>query len=161
MERAVEEALNRAKTVYEMVTGQPAPEFAADSPYARIPPEVDREDHVLRQAAALFERVRVMDQKVSTTSVVSEASTTSPFAMFREGNELCFTFEIGPISREKIGVELQGTLLRVSTEKGVRTACLPVRVEPNAVSAEFNDGYLVARVRIPAIDDATHKIEIR
>src|SRR4029079_3051296 len=112
MERAVEQAMERVRMVYEMVSGQPAPEFSADNPYARIPPEVDREEHVLRQAAALFERVA--DQAVHP---VEGGTISTQIGTYREGNELRFVFDVGQTPRERVTVELQGPELRVSLEK--------------------------------------------
>jgi HSP20 family molecular chaperone IbpA len=186
MERAVEEVMQRVRTVYEMVTGTPAPEFSPDNPYARIPPEVDREEYVLRQAAALFERVRGIDQKSAAPQVGSDvvAPTIRPFAggtissmpvgMYREDQFLRFVFDVGRTSRERISVELQGNQLRVTTDRSetttetqtererfTQTAYLPVRVEPSAVTTELTDSFLNVSVRMPIIDDAIHKIEIR
>jgi HSP20 family molecular chaperone IbpA len=191
MERAVEEAIIRAKSVYEMVTGQQAPEFSPNTPYARIPPEVDREEHVLRNAAALFERIRELGQRqgssvglgadvaVQTTQPIVPETDTNDFELRREGNELRFVFDVGNISRERISVELQGVMLRVTTDRAqavtvdnadmsangdqrnTRVAHLPARVEANAVKADLKDSFLTVRVRMPVVDDVLHKIEIR
>jgi HSP20 family molecular chaperone IbpA len=184
MERAVEEAIIRAKSVYEMVTGQPAPEVSLSTPYARIPPEVDREDHVLRQAAALFERVRGISQRdgssVSQGSDAVRESISHGADVRREGNELRFSFDVGNTPRERISVELQGVSIRVSTirpqnsneesdrakqeareERFTQVAFLPARVDPSAVKADLKDSFLTVRVRMPVIDDVLHKIEIR
>jgi HSP20 family molecular chaperone IbpA len=187
MERAVEEAIIRAKSVYEMVTGQPAPEFSPNTPYARIPPEVDREEHVLRQAAALFERVREIGQGkgsrvgIGTDVAVQPAqpavreTISDGIDVRRDGNELRFVFDVGNTPRERISLELQGVALRVKTERSVdnpqrtssgdqvstQVAYLPARVEPNAVKADLKDSFLTVRVRMPNIDDVLHKIEIR
>lgn len=175
MERAVDEVMKRVRIVYEMVTGQPAPEFSANNPYARIPPEVDREEHVLRQAAALFERVRNFGSDVASRPVQTFGGETapSPIGMYRDGSDLRFVFDVGSTSRERITVELQATAVRVSSEtqgeakdsaeraRVTQTAYLPARVDPSAVTAELTDGFLTVRVRMPLFDDAIHKIEIR
>jgi HSP20 family molecular chaperone IbpA len=181
MERAVEEAISRAKSVYEMVTGQPAPEFSPNTPYARIPPEVDREEHVLRQAAALFERVREIGQGKGTsvgvptpTQPAVRETISNGFDIRRDGNELRFVFDVGNTPRERVSLELQGVALRVKADRSadaqlanqgdeavMQVAHLPVRVEPSAVKADLKDSFLTVRVRIPNIDDVLHKIEIR
>jgi HSP20 family molecular chaperone IbpA len=185
MERAVEEAIIRAKSVYEMVTGQPAPEISPNTPYARIPPEVDREEHVLRQAASLFARVQeISEGKGASVGLGKDVAvqTAQPAArelglgVWREGNELRFVFDVGNSPRERISVELQGVALRVSVDSSAednkeqrnnqdsrftQVAYLPARVDPSAVKAEFKDSSLTVRVRMPVIDDVTHKIEIR
>lgn len=164
MEHAVEETLERVKAVYEMVSGQPAPEFSADSPYARIPPEVDREEYVLRQAAALFERVAARSVPKFTGGAALDLNASpsqQAVELSREGSMLCFVFDVGPTSREKISVELKGPELRVCSDRPVSTALLPARVEPSAVTAEFSDGIVTVRVRLPILDDAAHQIELR
>jgi len=192
MERAVEEAIVRAKSVYEMVTGQPAPEVSPNTPYALIPPEVDREEHVLRQAAALFERVRGIGQSngagvgistdvtVQTGQPVVGDSISHEIDVHREGNELRFVFDVGNMTRERISVELQGVTIRVSADRPqnsakendrsnpdsheqrvTQVAYLPARVDPSAVKADLKDSFLTVRVRMPAIDDVLHKIEVR
>jgi HSP20 family molecular chaperone IbpA len=167
MERAVDEAIIRAKSVYEMVTGQPAPEVSPSAPYARIPPEVDREEHVLRQAAALFERVQRLDQPAQPVQpAVRDTTISRGVDVCRDGNELQFVFDVGNNPRDRISVELQGVTLRVSVEQESKerisqSAYLPARVEPSAVKAELKDSSLTVRVRMPLIDDVLHKIEIR
>jgi HSP20 family molecular chaperone IbpA len=184
MERAVEEAIIRAKSVYEMVTGLQAPEASGGAPYALIPPEVDREEHVLRQAAALFERVRELGQgsnagvgtssdAVQSKQVVRE-TISHGVEVFREGNELRFVFDVGNSPRERLSVELQGAQVRVSSvpqstdgsdrsqdSRVMQVAFLPARVDPSAVKAELKDSILTVRVREAIVDDVPHKIEIR
>jgi HSP20 family molecular chaperone IbpA len=170
MERTVDEAIQRAKEIYEMVAGHSAPEFSSDTPYARIPPEVDREEHVLRQAAALFQKVSdVVTPPARTAQARGEMPV--PVATYRDGNDLRFVFDVGNTPRESVTCELRGPELRVTSEMGeqrnghahrfVQSAYLPARVDPSVVSAELSDGFLAVRVRMPIIDDAVHKIEIR
>src|SRR5262245_53660077 len=150
MESTVDEAIQRAKAIYEMVAGHSAPEFSSDIPYARIPPEVDREEHVLRQAAALFQKVSdVVSQPVQTAQ--ARGVMPVPVSTYRDGNDLRFVFDVGNTPRESVTVELRGPELRVSSERGeqqnahtqriVQTAFLPARVDPGAVSAELSDGF--------------------
>lgn len=170
MERTVDEAIQRAKTVYEMVAGHSAPEYSSDSPYARIPPEVDREEHVLRQAEALFQKVSDVVAR-PTRSAQARGEMPVPVATYRDGNDLRFVFDVGNTPRESVTCELRGPELRVSSERGeqqnghtvriLQSAFLPARVDPGVVTAELSDGFLAVRVRMPIIDDAVHKIEIR
>jgi HSP20 family protein len=191
MERAVEDAITRAKTVYEWVTGQPAPEASPEAPYARIPPEVDREEHVLRQAAALFEKVRAMTFPNAAPAdgdgprAVEEGARAqvlpTPAAIVRARDEIRYVFELPGVAKQGIDVELRGNVLRVSADRPAitlgkgeqfvgsellrarteRIVQLPMPVEPSAVTATFADGLLTVRVRISALDDKPIKIEVR
>jgi HSP20 family molecular chaperone IbpA len=181
MEHTVEEAIVRAKAVLEKVTGQPAPEVSADAPYARIPPEVDREEHVIRQAAALFERVRALSNGSDVAVDTRAFSLPTPTAFVRGQDEIRYVFELAGIPKDRIAVELQGLTLRVSADRPAvavgrgeefvgpeslrarteRVVQLPIPVEPSAVSAAYAEGLLTVRVRMPVLNDKIHKIEIR
>src|SRR5207237_3518169 len=102
MERSVEEAIDRVKTLYERVTGQPVPEVSAEAPYARIPPEVDREEYVLKQAAALFERVNAR-----TAAGKNQAQPHS------QQNESRWVLPLPGVTKDNITVELADGLLTV------------------------------------------------
>jgi len=126
----VEDAIVRAKTVYEWVTGQPAPEVSLEAPYARIPPEVDREEHVIRQAATLFEKVRAIAFPTTGAPTNGNApaiggadsageilTLPAPAAVIRGQDELRYVFELAGVSKDRITVELKGTTLRVSADR--------------------------------------------
>jgi HSP20 family molecular chaperone IbpA len=184
MERTVEEAIVRAKTVYEQVTGQPPPEASLEAPYARIPPEVDREEHVLRQAASLFEKVR----EIQLSSLPLEAGRAgirdargsawshlpalpAPVSVVRAEDEVHYFVELAGVPKDHVSVELRGGTLRIQgdrqasaaqrSERFERAIPLPMPVEPTAVSASFADGLLTVRVRMIALSDKVHKIEVR
>ncbi len=155
MERAIEETMQRAKFVYELVSGRVAPAISPETPYARIPPEVDAEQHLLDQAKSLFDRVN----KARRTR-----SVRFPMKVERSGEDVCYHLELASARREQISLELQGSTIRVALELDDRVEqiiFLPTRVEANAVRAALSEERLTIRVRLPIIDDTTHKIEIR
>jgi HSP20 family molecular chaperone IbpA len=105
---------------------------------------------------------------------------SNDFDVQRDGHELRFVFDVGNSPRDRISVELQGATVRVSTDRPqnsaedreranpelreqrvTQVAHLPARVDPSAVKADLKDTFLTVRVRMPAIDDVLHKIEIR
>jgi HSP20 family molecular chaperone IbpA len=190
MERTVEEAIVRAKTVYEWVTGQPAPEASVEAPYARIPPEVDREEHVIRQAASLLEKVQELTQSAQGVRAPVQSTVApswvapvvpAPFAVSTGRDEVRYVFELAGVPKDRISVELQSGTLRivgdrpaVSVDGDNRLASsetpkirferfirIPLPVEPKMITASFADGLLTVRVRVPSADDKVHKIEVR
>jgi HSP20 family molecular chaperone IbpA len=112
MERTIEEAIERAKKAYELVTGQPVPEVTAEAPYARIPPEVDREDYVLKQAASLFERVRAITQSPINASMGSTSGARAS-ADKTQQNETRWVLPLPGVPKENISVEFAEGLLTV------------------------------------------------
>jgi HSP20 family molecular chaperone IbpA len=105
MERTIEEAIERAKRAYELVTGQPVPEISVEAPYARIPPEVDREEYVMKQAASLYERVRAITQGSGLSHTTANEKT--------QAQEARWVLPLPGVSKENITVELADGLLTV------------------------------------------------
>src|SRR5215813_9196777 len=97
MEKTIEEAIDRAKRAYELVTGHPVPEVSAEAPYARIPPEVDREEYVLKQAASLFERVRAITETSGLQHSTAHEKT--------QPQEARWVLPLPGVSKENITVE--------------------------------------------------------
>jgi len=188
MERTVEDAIARAKAVYEQVTGRPAPESLPTAPYARIPPEVDPEEFVTRNAAALLAKVQTMvgatrpaDPQAGSASGVALRALPIPACLIQANEEMRLVFEMPGVPRSAIEVELQGATIRVSAERppigldsgdkivwsdfGMgrveRVLALPFAVDPSTVSATMSDGLLTVRIRTPMNHGRGQKIEVR
>jgi HSP20 family molecular chaperone IbpA len=166
-----------------------------DAPYARIPPEVDREEHVIRQAAMFYEKIRELTTPApgASSSVSQKPMDARPdqsfvapvipalFTVVGKKDEIRYVFELAGVPKDRVNVELQGTNLRIFGDRPSlgaesdsrlnptdfpkmrleRTVTLPLPVDPTAVTANFTDGLLTVRVRMPSADDQIHKIEVR
>jgi len=191
MNQTMEEAIVRAKAVFEQVTGARAREPTPNAPYARIPPEVDAEEYVTMKAASLLERVRSLPRsngKPEARDLMSSAVTVRvgptlpiPAAVIRGESEVRWLLEMPGVPRSTIEVELLGSTLSVTGERPVftldqgdrvltsdltvgrveRVLTLPTAVDPSQVQATLIDGYLTVRVRLPASLSRPQKIEVR
>ena len=187
MNQTMEDAIVRAKAIYEQITGEPAPEPAHGEPYARIPPEVDAEEYVTMKAASLLETVRSIQPKRQGSTVAPQPGATVmralpiPAAVIRSETELRWVLEMPGVPRSAIEVELRGQALRVSGMRPAvtvdagdqvlgsdlvmgrveRMLTLPMPVDPSHVQANLADGLLTVRVRLPVGSNDTQRIEVR
>jgi HSP20 family molecular chaperone IbpA len=185
-QQTMDQAIDQVKAIYQQVTGQAAPEPTPDSPYARIPPEVDAEEYVTMKAASLFERVKTIAPAQSQVRAHNGAAQMMPAmpipnALLRSENELRWVLEMPGVSKSSIEVELLATTLKVSASRPAvsvnkgdqvissdfamgrveRTLNLPFGVEPGHIQASLTDGLLTIRVRLPAGGTRAQRIEVR
>lgn len=117
----------------------------------------------------------------SPSTAMRSFGGTPSVDMHEEGDGLCVAAELPGVKRSDLDVRLDGDMLTISGEKRAssdpqqnpyhvmersygrftRTVQLPFRPDPQAVSAEFEDGVLVVHLKRNAQQDSGRRIEVR
>src|SRR5262249_42406643 len=113
---------------------------------------------------ALFRFQRALDQQLESDwleDVTTGTGAFPPINVFRRGGDFVAVVEMPGVSKDDLGLEVRGNVIRISGKKRVdygnkasmhrreriagdfdRTISLPVQLDPNRISAEYQDGML-------------------
>jgi HSP20 family protein len=113
---------------------------------------------------ALFRLQRALDQRLDSDWLEDATSGTGafpPINVFRRGDNFIAIIEMAGVGKDDLGVEVRGSTVRISGKKTIdyggrasmhrreriigsfdRTITLPVRIDPDRITAEYRDGIL-------------------
>jgi HSP20 family protein len=113
---------------------------------------------------ALFRFQRALEQRLDSDwleNATSGVGAFPPINVFQQGSDFIAIIEMPGIDKDSIGLEVRGNAIRISGSKTIdygsnasvhrrervagsfdRTISLPVKLDPDRVSAEYRDGIL-------------------
>jgi HSP20 family protein len=180
-ESSIERTIQQVERLYQTVTGRPPP--PVDGPQTPIPPETDAGRYIEEQLDRLLSMLGgPTSGPAAAQPSVAPTAAVPPLLAWEDDNTLTLALDLPGVQRDSVEVSATENVLIIRARRNapwqerrvavracevalgrfVRVVHLPVRTQPDQISAQLVDGVLHIRFPVTAGGvNVEHKIPVQ